>query len=156
VPVFGQSASTAPSPTATFASPGTKQVSLQVCNPAGCNTTVKSVVVLDPMPAIVSMPAIPARLLLGQSFSFNAQTTGRPQLTHRWQITGLTGNLTLSGNPAVWNTASPGVGAYLVQLEVQNVDGTVSSSPAGVLVVQPGIFSDGFESGNGAAWQAIQ
>lgn len=156
VPLLAQGGSSASNPVVTFASPGTKQVTLEVCNAAGCDTEVKSVVVLDPMPKIVGMTSIPVRLLMGQSFSFNAQTTGRPPLTHRWLITGLTGNLTLLGNPAVWSTTTPGLGTFLVQLEVQNVDGTVASTPAGVLVVAPGIFSDGFESAGAGAWQAVK
>lgn len=150
-PLLGDT-STAQNPTVTFASPGIKQVSLQVCNAFGCNTLNQQVVVLDPMPHIVSIASVPPIVLAGQSITLSAQTTGRPPLTHRWQITGLAGNLTLTGNPASWNTASPGIGAYLVQLEVENGDGTVVSSPLNVNVLSVLIFADGFESGSASAW----
>jgi PKD repeat protein len=152
-PLWGQATSTARNPTVVFSSPGTKQVTLQACNGAGCNTLTKSVGVLDPMPHIVSIASLPAIVLVGQSVALSAQSTGRPPLTHRWFITGTTGNVTMLGNPTVWSTTIPGIGVYLVRLEVQNVDGTVSSSSFPVTVLSKGIFADGFESGTTGAWQ---
>ncbi len=151
-PLLG-AGSTAPNPTVTFSSPGTKQVSLEVCNAAGCNTLNRLVVVLDPMPHIVSIGSIPPVVLTSQSITLSAQTTGRPPLTHRWRITGIPGSLTLTGNPVNWHPSTPGIGLYLIQLEVENVDGLVSSLPINVNVLSGLIFADGFESGNLSAWQ---
>jgi PKD repeat protein len=155
-PLLGQGTSTVRNPTAVFSSPGTKQVTLQACNTAGCNTLVKSVAVLNPMPQILSIASPPAIALVGQNVSLTAQTTGRPTLTHRWLITGTGGNVTLLGNPTVWNTTIPGIGIYQVHLEVQNVDGSVSSSSFAVTVLPTQIFADGFESGNTSVWQGSQ
>src|SRR3954467_1311076 len=46
--------STAENPTATFSTSGTKVVTLQACNAAGCTTTTRTVTVLDPLPKILS------------------------------------------------------------------------------------------------------
>jgi PKD repeat protein len=153
-PLGAQSDSSAQNPVVAFTSPGTHQVTLEVCNALGCDTETKPVVVLDPMPAILSMASVPARLLTGQNAALSAQSSGRPPLTHRWRITGTAGSLTLTGNPAIWNTASPGLGALLLQLEVSNVDGSVFSAPVPVSVVPIQIFSDGLESGNASRWQS--
>ena len=151
----GESSSTVRNPTVNFSSPGTKQVTLRACNIAGCSSTVaKAVVVLNPMPQIQSIAGVPPIIQMGEIVSLSAQTTGRPPLTHRWVITGLAGNLTLTGNPVDWNTVSPGTGAFLIHLEVQNADGLISSSPVSVNVVSTAIFSDGFEGGSFIAWGA--
>ncbi len=153
-PLAGLGTSTSQNPTVTFSSPGTKQVSLQVCNSSGCNTLVQQVLVLNPMPQIVSMFGLPPIVLTGQNITLSAQTAGRPPLTHRWQITGTAGNLTLTGNPVSWNAATPGIGTYVVQLEVENVDGSVLSLPLNVTVLSSLIFADGFESGGLGAWSS--
>lgn len=151
-PLLGAS-STDQNPSVTFSSPGTKQVSLQVCNVSGCNTLIRQVVVLNPMPQIISIASIPPIVLTSQSITLSAQTAGRPPLTHRWRITGIPGSLTLTGNPVSWNPSTPGIGIFLIQLEVENVDGLVSSLPINVNVLSGLIFADGFESGSASAWQ---
>jgi PKD repeat protein len=128
--------STSPSPTAAFSSPGTKQVTLQVCNSGGCTSIAKPVVVLDPMPRVVSLGNVPAVVGAGQMVSLSAQTAGRPSLTHRWTVTGVTGNLLLTGNPVDWNTGTSGIGTYQVRLEVVNTDGSVFSDPVAVNVAR--------------------
>jgi hypothetical protein len=135
-PVLGQSTSTVANPTVSFSTPGAKQVTLQVCNPSGCGSITKTVTVLDPMPRIVSLGGMPSVVGAGQMVSLSAQTTGRPSLTHRWTVTGVTGNLLLTGNPVQWNTATPGIGTYQVRLEVLNTDGSVLSDPFPVNVAR--------------------
>jgi PKD repeat protein len=150
-PLLGES-STAQNPTVTFSSPGTKQVSLQACNASGCNTLVRQVVVLNPMPQILGIASVPPVVLTSQIVVLSAQTAGRPPLTHRWIITGTSGNLTLTGNPVNWSPANPGIGVYLIRLEVENADGLASSLPINVNVLSGLIFADGFESGGLDAW----
>lgn len=130
-PVLGAGTSTSPSPTASFSSPGVKQVTLQACNSGGCTSIAKPVTVLDPMPAIVSVGSVPSLVGAGQTVTFSAQTSGRPSLTHRWTVSGTgatTGSFVLTGNPVQWNTATPGIGTYQVRLEVQNTSGSAFSS----------------------------
>lgn len=126
--VSGQT-STSVNPQVAFDSPGLKQVTLQVCNDHGCDTRITDVVVLDPAPHIGSLGSIPAVAGVGQPVTFSAQATGRPALTYRWILSNGASNVTLLGNPAVWDTAAPGMGAYTGRLEVQNTDGTATSNP---------------------------
>ena len=121
--------STAPSPAVTFSTPGLKQVSLQVCNDHGCDTKITDVVVLNPMPQIGSLGSIPAAVGVGQPVTFSAQATGRPSLTYRWILSSGMNNVTLLGNPAVWDTKSLQMGTYTGRLEVQNTEGTATSGP---------------------------
>ncbi len=132
-PALPQGTSTLQNPTATFSTPGAKQVTLKACSATGlCTTITKIVVVLDPLPHIVSMGAVAPLVGAGQTLSLSAQTTGRPALSHQWTISGPTGTLTLTGNPVDWNTQTPGIGAYEVTLQVQNTDGSATSSPVAV------------------------
>src|SRR6476660_2212662 len=57
---WAQGTSNLPNPTVPFSAPGTQQVTLQVCNAGGCTTKMLSVVVLDPLPKILSssMPTL--------------------------------------------------------------------------------------------------
>ena len=130
-PLLGQGTSTVAIPTAAFSSPGVKQVTLQVCNAGGCTSIARPVMVLNPMPGIVSHSNVPPLVGTGQTVSFSAQTTGRPSLTHRWTISGTgatSANLVLTGNPVDWNAATPGIGTYEVRLEVMNGNGSAFSS----------------------------
>ncbi|HSK79692.1 MAG TPA: S-layer homology domain-containing protein [Thermoanaerobaculia bacterium] len=113
----------------TFSTPGLKQVSLQVCNDHGCDTKITDVVVLNPMPQIGSLGSIPAAVGVGQPVTFSAQATGRPSLTYRWILSSGMNNVTLLGNPAVWDTKSLQMGTYTGRLEVQNTEGTATSGP---------------------------
>jgi hypothetical protein len=127
-----QQTSTLPSPSVTFSTPGTKQVSLQVCNAGGCTTVTRSVVVLDPMPKIVSY-AFPPRVGVGQTVTLSASSTGRPPLAHRWSFTNGS-TVSVTGNPASWT--APGLpGTYQAQLVVTNADGSASTTPVPVEVV---------------------
>jgi hypothetical protein len=151
------STSTAPNPLLSFTSPGTKQVSLQVCNSGGCTTVVHTVVVLDPNPAVTSLSATPGTVTAGGVVHLTGAGSGQPPLTYGWRIFNAVGGqvATLSGATADW-TANVAPGIYSVYLDVNNAHGTVTSAPAAVTVLPPPlIFSDGFELGNAAAWQQI-
>ena len=128
-PAGAQGTANVANPTARFLSPGAKQVSLTVCNANGCDSVQQTVHVLDPLPRILGMPAVPARLGLGQELPLQAATAGRPPLNARW-VMARTGNPSsfLPGNPALLQTAGMPLGSYLLKLELDNVDGSTVSS----------------------------
>src|SRR5690348_1525349 len=53
-------------PTAVFATPGTKTVTLTVCRSGACSTTTKTVRVLDPAPVLSFAAVQPATAEVGQ------------------------------------------------------------------------------------------
>jgi hypothetical protein len=135
----GQATSTQSNPTTSFSTPGTKQVTLQACNKAGCNTVTHTVVVLDPKPQITSAN-IPILVGVGQAVPLQATATGRPPRSYKWTFTGLGGTFVVNGSPATW-TAPSTPGVYLAHLDVTNADGAASSVPVTVNVV-PSTFVD--------------
>jgi PKD repeat protein len=146
--------STAPNPVVTFSGPGTKQVSLQVCNSGGCNTTVQTIVVLDPNPAVVWANATPGIVTVGDVVHLAGVASGQPPLNHAWYIFNALGGhvASLPGATADW-TANVPAGIYSVYFDVNNAHGTVTSAPIAVTVLPgPMIFSDGFELGSTVLW----
>jgi len=126
-------------PTISFTTAGTKQVTLTVCNEYGCTPVTKTVVVLDPMPKILGA-TIPALVGVGQAVSLQDSATGRPPLTHKWVFSDGITNQSVTGSPATWTApATPGI--YTAHLEVSNADGTATSLPVAVTVV-PSTFVD--------------
>lgn len=135
--VHGQT-STQKNPTATFSTPGAKQVTLQACNAAGCTSVTKTVVVLDPVPKVTSA-SIPLLVGMSQAVPLSATATGRPPLTYEWTFSN--GNDTVvSGNPSTWNAPSS-AGIFLASLKVTNADGFAVTVPVTVTVV-PSTFTD--------------
>ncbi|HEY3567551.1 MAG TPA: S-layer homology domain-containing protein [Thermoanaerobaculia bacterium] len=124
--------STAENPTATFSTPGTKVVTLQACNDAGCTTTTQLVTVLDPLPKILSS-SIPPLVGTGQTVTLQDSASGRPPLTHTWIFSSLLPDIVVTGSPVSW-TAPLLPGDYQAHLEVSNVDGLASTSPVTVKV----------------------
>ncbi len=104
-------------PVATFATPGVKQVTLQVCNSAGCSTVTKTVTVLNPLPVVTSASLSPALPEAGQLVRLTATGTGKPPLAFNWQTPGTPAP---SGSSVWWNTAGLAPGAYTVTLQLQN------------------------------------
>ena len=150
------STSTAPSPVVTFGTPGTKQVSLKVCNYGLCETIVKTVTVLDPTPAVTSVSATPNPALTGDVIPLACIATGQPPLTFGWRILNVLGTqiATLSGPSANW-TANVPPGVYTVYLDLSNAHGSLTPQPPTAVTVLPSasyIFSDGFEQGSPNAW----
>jgi len=147
--------STAPNPVVTFGTPGTKQITLQACNNGSCNTIVKSVTVLDPMPAVTSLAASPSPVMTGEVVHLSGAGTGQPPLTYTWRILNVLGAQigTASGASADW-TANVAPGVYSVYLDLGNAHGTNTPLPAVVTVLSSlsYIFSDGFEQGNTTVW----
>lgn len=125
--------STLSNPTVTFSTPGSKQVTLQVCNAGGCTTTMQTVVVLDPKPQILSFSGPPALVGTGQNVTLQDTASGRPSLTHKWIFSSLGPDLVAIGSPVVW-TAPFFPGDYQAHLEVSNTDGVASTTPVTVKV----------------------
>ncbi|HYO14969.1 MAG TPA: S-layer homology domain-containing protein [Thermoanaerobaculia bacterium] len=154
VAAVGQTgSSTLSNPTVVFSSPGVKQVSLTVCNDAGCDTVTKPVTVLDPKPHALSVGSIPPMVGLGELVSFLGSAAGRPPLTYRWVLTKGASSLTLNGNPALWDSKPSGLGTYTGRLEVQNNNGLTQSSPFTITVAKM-TFADVPPSY--WAWEAIE
>jgi hypothetical protein len=131
--------STLSNPTVSFATAGTKQVTFQVCNSYGCTSVTRNVVVLDPMPHILSS-SIPVLVGVGQAVPLQDSATGRPPLSHRWIFSNGGADQVVTGAPATWTApATPGV--YAAHLEVINADGSASTVPVTVTVV-PSTFVD--------------
>ena len=128
-----QLTSTSQNPTTSFASAGTKQVTLKACNAAGCTTITQNVVVLDPVPHITSQTTLPALVGVGQPLSLQDTSTGRPPLTHRWVFSSVLPDIVVTGDPTTWVPLVPGT--YQAHLEVSNGDGTARSTPVAVSVV---------------------
>ena len=125
--------STAQSPTATFSTPGTKVVTLQACNAGGCTTTTRTVVVLDPMPKILSSSIPPPLVGAGQTVTLQDSASGRPPLTHQWIFSSALPDIVVTGSPVSW-TAPLLPGNYQAHLEVSNVDGLAQTAPVTVKV----------------------
>ncbi len=138
VPAWGQGTSTLANPIVVFSTPGSKQVSLQSCNSAGCDTEIKTVTVLDAQPAIVSATANPGAVQVGELVRLIGSGTGAPPLTYSWKIfSGPTLIATLPGAVAWWDTIGQPVGAYTAQLSVANSFNTAQSA---VLPLSVGAF----------------
>ena len=147
--------STTANPGVTFSTSGTKQITLQACNNGSCNTIVKSVTVLDPMPAVTSLGASPDPAMTSDVLHLTGAGTGQPPLTFTWRILNSLGAQlgTAAGAATDWTVDVP-PGIYSVYLDVGNAHGTHTSLPAAVTVVaSPAyIFMDGFEQGSSAVW----
>lgn len=128
-------------PVVTFTLPGTKQVTLQVCNVAGCDTVTKVVTVRDPTPAVTSASFSPLFPEAGQLVLLTGAGTGKPPLAYNWQATPAGGSPlgSLPGSTVWWDTAGLPPGAYTVSLQAQNGSGTavqqlpITLAPASVL-----------------------
>ena len=148
------STSTAPNPLVSFDTPGSKQVSLQVCNTGGCSTVIHWVTVLDPLPLVTSFIATPTPIFQGEVVHLSGFGSGAPPLTYGWRILDMLGTTvaSLSGSSADWTTnVSPGI--YTVYFDLSNTWGVDTPPPALVTVLTSAfLFSDGFEAGSTAAW----
>jgi PKD repeat protein len=117
--------STSQNPSWVFPTPGTRTVTLETCNRYGlCSSVQRTIVVLDPLPAIVSAAPATASAEIGQLVRLDASGTGRPTLNYAWTIS-LAGIPVGSANGATayWNTAGLLPGSYEVTLRLSNTDG---------------------------------
>ncbi|HET9768120.1 MAG TPA: hypothetical protein VFS60_14800 [Thermoanaerobaculia bacterium] len=145
--------STAPNPVASFVTPGTKDVSLRVCNSGGCTTAVHTIVVLDPNPVITSVNVTPSIVTVGAVVHLAGAVSGQPPLNYGWYIFNAVGGhvASLPGATVDW-TANVPPGIYSAYFDVNNAHGSVTSAPVPVTVLSQLIFSDGFELGSTVLW----
>lgn len=121
--------STLTNPIVVFATPGSKQISLQTCNAAGCNTEIKSVTVLDSLPSVVSAIANPGAVQVGELVRLIGAGAGAPPLNYTWKIfSGTNLVATLPGATAWWDTLGQAPGPYTAQLSVGNTFSLVQSA----------------------------
>jgi PKD repeat protein len=131
------STSTVQNPTFSFATPGTKQVTLKSCNAFGCSQTVtKMVTVLDPRPVILSSQVGAVAVEAGQLVNLVATGRGKPPLTYTWKVTNVSApEVDVNGAGAWWDTTGVTPGVYSVALHLQNSSGTADSLATTVVVL---------------------
>ncbi|HEY0556834.1 MAG TPA: PKD domain-containing protein, partial [Thermoanaerobaculia bacterium] len=139
---------TTASPQVTFASTGTKSVSLISQNSSGTsNPVTKSVVVLNPAPVVTGVTVSPQNPSVCQPVTFTATgVTGQPTLGYSWAVTPTppAGSPASSTSTLVWADTSQVVPntPYTAQVTVTNGVG-VAALPAGVTfqALQPLAFT---------------
>ncbi len=145
--------STQESPVVTFDSPGTKAVTLSVCNGGGCTEVTVDVVVLDPRPSVVLALVTPPLVAEGDVVQLCGDGAGQPTLTFGWRILDALGApvAAASGAATRWDTTGVAAGVYSVFLDVDNATGPTATSPPSLVTVVAwdGLFRDGFEIGVG-------
>jgi PKD repeat protein len=129
-------------PTVVFPRPGTYDVTLTVCNAAGCSQKIKTIPVLDPVPRVASALAQPTPVPIGQIVTLSAKATGKPPIAFHWTVTSPSNAVTfLDGNPASWPTARLAPGTYSVDVRADSPSG-VATAHAGTVVLVPEVPSD--------------
>jgi hypothetical protein len=135
-PAARAATSTLQNPVTVFTTPGSKQVSLTVCNGGLCTTKTSTVVVLDPMPAVTGAGISTVTAEVGQLVRLNGTGTGRPPLTFTWHVAPLLGTaVTVPGATAWWDTTGLTPGIYTAGLTISNVDGAATSLPLTVALL---------------------
>lgn len=135
LPVAAQT-STQQNPVQVFSTPGPHDVTLTVCNLAGCNQVTKTVTVLDPVPKVVSAAGPPVTVEAGQLVPLSGSATGRPPIVYTWRVF-LGGELKdeVPGAIAWWNTRNAEPGTYTLVLRAQNAQGMDEATLRTVTVV---------------------
>lgn len=135
VPAVWAGTSTQKDPAVVFSTPGTKTVTLQVCNNRGCDTISKEIQVLDPRPVVTSSLVSPLTVEAGQLVKLTGSGGGKPPLNLQWQmLLGTSPLTTLAGGAGYWDTTGVPPGVYTVVLRVTNAAGVAESLPALVTV----------------------
>jgi hypothetical protein len=133
VPEAGAGTSTLTNPSVVFANPGTKQVSMTVCNGTACNSVTKNVVVLDPHPVVTGATVSVTTAEVGQLIRLAGTGTGKPPLTFSWSVTPVVAPAApasaLLGASLWWDTTGLSPGIYTIGLGLSNASGTASSLP---------------------------
>jgi PKD repeat protein len=128
--------STQQNPTAVFSAFGPHEVTLTACNRGGCSTITKTVMVLDPRPAVTSASAAVSTVEVGQYVPLNGAGTGQPPLVHTWRVfQGNTLIQELSGPSAWWPSAGLAPGLYTAVLRIANASGSADSLPVPMTVI---------------------
>lgn len=153
LPTFAvATAQTTPTVRKSWSTPGSRTVTLTVCNAKGCSTKQAVVTVLDPKPVLVSWTT-PA--LLGSNdppASLSAVVQGKPPVTTKWTLTSPAGAVrTATGTETLFSPV--GVGTHQVQLALSSLYGSVPASKRSIRVVASH-FSD--VSPTFWAWDSIE
>jgi PKD repeat protein len=141
--VLAQPTSSEQNPVHTFSTPGQHQVTLQACNQGGCDTEIRTVTVLNPMPAIVSAVVGVAAAEAGQLVSLSGSGIGKPPLSYTWRVLlGASLVREVSGALGWLDTAGLAPGGYSVLLRLSNAAGQVESVPTTLTITpaQPADF----------------
>ncbi len=129
----------ATNPTVTFATPGPHDVTLKVCNSAGCDSVTKTIVVLDPLPKVISISG-PSLLGTAQPpASYSTITTGRPPTFDTWTLTYPDASQ-ISSAAATFFVTPIFVGAHTLSFTLANLSGTATASAS--ISVVPSVFAD--------------
>jgi len=123
-----------------FATPGTKTVSLTVSNAAGPNTISKPVTVLDPSPAVSSATASvggggSTGPVCSQVTLTAVGATGRGTLAFSWNVNDPNSQAVVTGgagNPYLWDTSGRSPGVYAATVTVSNGSGTPATASTNV------------------------
>lgn len=120
------SASCTPPPVK-FSRPGSKRISLTVCNGTLCDSTMKTLQVLDPRPRILAITPQPQPTFTDEAVTLTAEATGKPPLSFSWK---LPDGSRLAGNPAIVPPGKLSPASATVRLTVTNEEGSASRSLA--------------------------
>jgi PKD repeat protein len=142
------SAATA-APVVSFATAGTKAVTLAATNGQGTSPVLsKNIVVLNPAPVIGNVTVSPANPLVCQPVTFTATgVTGQPTLGYAWGVKD-SGNNPVAGPASTtgtltWNTTGAAAGTYTATLTLSNGAGSVSKSASVTLTALPTLAFSG-------------
>jgi PKD repeat protein len=138
-PPQATSTSSSPNPLVIFSSPGSKTVTLRVCNSGGCSTKTTTLQVLDPSP---KTSPIAGPIVVGTAqppAAYTSTLTGKPPLSRTWTLTYPDAS-SLSSNGTVFSLSPLQVGPHTLALQASNLSGTASTTlPISVL---PNAFAD--------------
>ncbi|MCM2317114.1 MAG: PKD domain-containing protein, partial [Thermoanaerobaculia bacterium] len=119
----------------TFATSGTKLITLEVCNNLGCDSTSRNLSVIGPGAGVADVTVSPASVTSCQSVSFTATgVTGQAPISYAWTVlTPAGGEIAVpscGGNPCSWVVPADATsGTYRAQVRVSN-----SANPGGSIV----------------------
>ncbi len=110
-------------PPVVFSRPGPKRVTLTVCAGTLCNSTSKTLDVLEPRPRILRVDPHPPTAYTDETVTLEADATGRPPLSFSWKLPDGT---SLSGNPGDVPPGRLSPPAATIRLTVANAAGSAS------------------------------
>jgi hypothetical protein len=135
-PSAAASTSTQFAPVVTFATPGSKSITLDVCNRSGCDTVTRTVMVLNPSPLVTGAAGSPLTAEVGQLVRLSGTGSGIPPRTFKWQIySGLSLVSEIPGASTFWDTSGRAAGVYTAVLVLANSVGTAQSLPVPIVLL---------------------
>ncbi|MEO8502466.1 MAG: hypothetical protein ABI609_01075 [Acidobacteriota bacterium] len=111
-------------PGVTWATSGTKAVTLKVCrldDSTICSSLTQNLIVQVVLPpSILAVAITPTPAYAGDTLNFAATVTGKQPFTYRWLVQN---GPTLTTNPATWSSAGQTAGTRTLGLTVSNIAG---------------------------------